>query len=200
MSHNLRFFRYKNVLISRKSVIIDKTCKEQRRLGEGAVGVKAAFGSLLTMRQQQKGCRSSIVSEELAVCKDEKALRRARRRAIRHECKVRIEALVRCTDAITKHVSTNALEYKGRLLDLTPKAITLFMREPLDEDQKLRILIGLPGERPLATQAVVKWAKPMPDKDAFAVCARFKKLPPEELNTILRYLHALGKRLEQEVA
>ena len=119
--------------------------------------------------------------------------KRERRRAVRHKCKVRIEMIVRFSYGMSGDWSENAVEIKGRLLDLSTEGAMLYTKEPFEPGQELRLTILIPKELAIVTGAVVRWCEPVPEKDDLASGVKFRNLPAEGLAAIAKFLRELEK-------
>lgn len=129
---------------------------------------------------------------------DNKTMKRERRRAIRHQCRVLIEMLVRCESGLTGDRTTNTIEVKGRLLDLSAEGVMLQTRQDFSVGQELRLTIFLPDRPTVVAATSVRWCKPLPEKEReFASGALFLTMTREGMNTIEAFLndlmHAAGK-------
>ena len=124
----------------------------------------------------------------------EDRLKSVRRRAVRHHCKVNIEALVR-TAIGGEGWSVSTVELKGRLLDLTPEGVVLYTKENLLNGQDLRLAIAMPHDEPIVTYGVVRSSRPIPDKGAHMINVRFRGLAGKSQRSIEDFLDLirLGK-------
>ena len=111
---------------------------------------------------------------------------------IRREVKVVIEMIVRCYVAATDDSSTEYVEVKGRLLDLTTDGAMLMTKQGFDVGQELRLAIVIPDQPRVSLRAVVRWVKPIPDKNLFAPGVQFIDPPAKGVDIIKRFLRQLG--------
>jgi len=125
---------------------------------------------------------------------DAKELQRERRRTIRHKVKVRIEMIIRY--AIAGVWSESTLNVKGRVLDLSTDGCRLFTKKQFDQGQELRLTIYMPWQPKVVSQAIVRWCKPLPEKEGYASGVSFKGLPEKGLKVIAKFLD----RLESKIA
>ncbi|HPO15032.1 MAG TPA: PilZ domain-containing protein [Candidatus Hydrogenedentes bacterium] len=127
---------------------------------------------------------------------DDKEIKRERRRVIRHQCRVHIEMLVRCESGYTGDRTTNTVEVKGRLLDLSVEGAMLHTKQNFSVGQELRLTIFLPDRPAVVTTASVRWCKPMPGKvEEFASGALFLTVSREGLSVIEAFLKELERAL-----
>jgi hypothetical protein len=125
----------------------------------------------------------------------DKEAKRERRRAIRHQCRVHIEMLIRCASGLSGDQTTNTLDVKGRLLDLSTEGAMLHTKQDFAIGQELRLTIFLPGHPAVVATASVRWCKPLPEKEKeFASGALFLALSKDGLNVIQGFLEELAQQ------
>lgn len=120
----------------------------------------------------------------------EDRLKRARRRAVRHNCRVHIEAIVR-TAMGGESWSVSTVELKGRILDLLSDSVMLYTKESLMPNQDLRLTIAMPHDEPIVTAAIVRSSRPIPDKGGHATTVRFRGLAGKSQQCIERFLELI---------
>ena len=125
---------------------------------------------------------------------DAKELQHERRRTIRHKVKVHIQMIIRY--AIAGVLSESTLNVKGRVLDLSTHGCRLFTKKQFDEGQVLRLTIYIPWQAKVVSKAIVRWCKPLPEKEGYASGVSFKGLPEKSLKAIAKFLD----RLESKIA
>ena len=122
--------------------------------------------------------------------------KRERRRTIRHKVRVRIEMLVRVRFGASDDWSTNAVEIKGRLLDLSADGAMLYTRQSFERGQELRLTIFIPDEPRVKTKAVVRWCKFIPDKEGHASGVKFAGVSEEALDIVTTFLKKLDAKFQ----
>lgn len=124
---------------------------------------------------------------------EERNARHERRRILHHECKVQIKMIIRCDSVLSGDSSTNAIEVKGRLLDLGIEGAILHTKEDFEPKQALQLTIFLPGCPAVAVDASVRQSQPLPDKEGhFACVVRFVDLAKQGRRTIHSFLKSLN--------
>jgi c-di-GMP-binding flagellar brake protein YcgR len=117
--------------------------------------------------------------------------RKERRRAIRHQCKVKIEMAIRYSSNRSDDWAVDTIEIKGRLLDLSSEGVSLFTREQFDTGQKLHITIILPDSKKIVAAGDVRWVKAMPEKGAFASGVKYQEVDEKSQKNLQRFLSYL---------
>jgi hypothetical protein len=117
--------------------------------------------------------------------------RRKRRHAIRHTCQVKIEMLIGKAGGFSNDWLVDAVDIRGRLLDLSADGASLFTKQPLETGQELRLAVGLLDSLCIHTGATVRWVKALPDKDGYASGAQFNHLPKEDQQRLNSFLAEL---------
>ena len=115
--------------------------------------------------------------------------KRERRRAIRHRCKVYVGMTIQI--CMGENWSQDAIEVKGRLLDLNTGGAKVFTKECFEKGADLRLRIVLPGPQMLPVEGRVCWNKPIPAKNGFAAGVKFRKLASEGARAIDAFLATL---------
>ncbi len=120
-----------------------------------------------------------------------KETRRKQRRAIRHNCEVRIA--LRLSHAAGGSDIWEATEHpiKGRILDLSIEGCQLFVGQPLEIGQELSLVIALRTGHRVETPGVIRWTKAVPQKNGFACGVQFSPLKPKDEKHIMAFLKEL---------
>lgn len=120
-------------------------------------------------------------------------MKRERRRAVRQKCKVRIEMIVRYKYGASGEWTENAVEIKGKLLDLSADGAMLYTKDSFVIDQELRLTIFIPKQPPVTTPVTVRSSKLIPEKECYASGTKFRGIPAEGLAGIVRFLNGVGE-------
>jgi c-di-GMP-binding flagellar brake protein YcgR len=115
-------------------------------------------------------------------------MKKERRKFVRHTCKVYIEMIIRCSDGFSGTASTNRIEVKGKMLDLSLEGCKIFTRDGFTEGQELRLIIVMPDQPKVATGGIVRWSRAMEKPAGFASGVRFRNLSESSFKIIRGYL------------
>lgn len=99
-----------------------------------------------------------------------------RKHVLRRECKLRVELLVRCQSKNTGEISENWVTAKASLLDLNRNTAHLLSRNPIEENQELRIAIGFPTGVIVKATGLVYSSKFLPKLEVYGVEVRFMSM------------------------
>ena len=113
---------------------------------------------------------------------------RRKRRKIRHSCAV---ALVGFSKHPADQASLDQDELDIRVLDLTPGGASLLARHHFHVGQELGLVLGLGNGATISTEALVRWTKPVPEREAFAVGVHFVHMSRDDSERIGRFLSEL---------
>ena len=121
----------------------------------------------------------------------DKEARRMHRRAIRHNCEVRVA--LQLSHAAGSADVWQATEHpiKGRILDLSTEGCQLFFSQPIEIGQKLSLAIALRTGKKVQTPATVRWTKAVPQKNGYACGVQFTQLGPKDEKSIVAFLNEL---------
>lgn len=121
----------------------------------------------------------------------DKESRRKHRRAIRHNCEVRIA--LQLTHAAGNADVWEATEHpvKGRILDLSAEGCQLFVGQALEIGQKLSLVIALRTGHKIQTRGTIRWTKAVPQKNGFASGVQFSGLSAKDEKHIVAFLNEL---------
>ena len=117
--------------------------------------------------------------------------RHLRRRAIRHECKVRIALEVVHSTGHLDTWTADQYHVKGRLLDLSASGASLFTKEALGIGQRLALIIQLPQGGEVRARGEVRWSKGVPNRDGYASGVQFEQTGAQDRQRITRFLSHL---------
>jgi len=120
-----------------------------------------------------------------------KELQRARRRAIRHTCKVDIDMLIGHAAGFSDEWSVDAIKIEGRLLDLSPGGASLLTRQQFGIGDELLLAIQLRDGSLINTRATVRWVKSVPEKGAYASGVQFGHVSDKDHANIEKFLKEL---------
>lgn len=118
-------------------------------------------------------------------------LEHKRRHIIRHNCKVRIDMVIRHSSGFLDTWSADVMSVKGRLLDLSAGGASLFTRQGFEIGQELRLAVLLPDESPIAAKSEVRWVRSLPEKHGHASGVQFVEISCTEQKRIERFLAKL---------
>ena len=122
---------------------------------------------------------------------DNRAQRHMRRRAIRHNCEVRIGLRLRQSSGNLDVWTESELPVAGRLLDLSEEGCSLFTKDRLEMGQELHLAVALKNAQTFEGTGVVRWAKAVPEKHGFASGVQFTALQPNAQKNITAFLKHL---------
>lgn len=117
-----------------------------------------------------------------------KEARRKQRRAIRHNCEVRMA--VRLSHSAGYGDTWEATDHpvKGRIMDLSREGCQVFVGQPLEISQELSLAIGLRSGHTIKCLGVVRWTKGVPQKNGYACGVQFSTIEPKDEKRILAFL------------
>ena len=151
---------------------------------------RQADRALLQQVHEQRQLIESLRAEGV-----KQGLKRERRHAVRHECKVVIHLPIGSAAGYSNDWALDSVEVKGRLLDLSAGGASLLTKHPFETGQQLQLKIELPGKTRVESRATVRWVKAIPEKGACASGVEFHNLGRKEqkaLQAFLQKLDALG--------
>ena len=120
-----------------------------------------------------------------------KEAKRARRRTIRHNCKVNIEMLISHSAGLSDTWSTDSMRVSGRVLDLSLHGASLFVKQSMDTGQPLRLSVDLRGDAVIHAGAEVRWVKAIPEKGGYATGVQFDQVSARDQTALSRFLQEL---------
>lgn len=121
--------------------------------------------------------------------------RHLRRRAIRHECRVRIALDVVHSAGNLDTWTADQYHVKGRLLDLSVSGASLFTKEVLGIGQRLALVIQLPRGGEVRARGEVRWSKGVPNRDGYASGVQFEQAGAQDRQRIGRFLSHLDETI-----
>ncbi|MBN2308106.1 MAG: PilZ domain-containing protein [Candidatus Hydrogenedentes bacterium] len=116
---------------------------------------------------------------------------RVRRRTIRHTCKVGIQMEIGYAGGGSDTWTVDAVDLKGRLLDLSHEGASVFTRQPLETGQQLRLAVELRDGSAFHTKAAVRWVKAIPEKNGSASGVQFLHLTKKDQKALDAFLSEL---------
>jgi c-di-GMP-binding flagellar brake protein YcgR len=122
-----------------------------------------------------------------------KELVRARRRAIRHNCKVGINMLIKHRQGMSDTWSTDTFAVEGRILDLSIEGASLYTKKQLDTHQELRLVIQLEDKTSIQSEAIVRWVKAASQKGGYTSGVAFTKVSGKDQKKIQKFLKVLDE-------
>ncbi len=114
-----------------------------------------------------------------------------RRRAIRHNCKVRIALSVRTSFGGLDAWTHSEHPVPGRILDLSPDGCSLFSSEQMDIGARLALGIELPEAAVIQCAAVIRWTKAVPERSGYASGVQFVELSEENRKRINAFIQKI---------
>ena len=149
-------------------------------------------------RKQHRRTEDATVRKELAELRQQlqedsgqKELRRKRRRAIRHICKVHIALRIAHATGDSHDWVLNEYPIKGRILDLSAEGCSVFTKDQLDMGQELNLAISLQNGSPIRTVSIVRWTKAIEAKNGFAAGVQFVHIEDKGPKRIRKFLDTL---------
>lgn len=118
-------------------------------------------------------------------------LRRVRRRAIRHNCKVHVALLLKYQAHGRETWSPEEHPIKGRILDLSGTGCSLFTSQCLEIGQKLSLVIVMKKGAEISTKGAVRWSKRIVEKRGYVSGVEFEGLGKRDMNAIATFLQRL---------
>jgi len=134
--------------------------------------------------------RQAALIEQLKAPSD-KQIKRERRHAIRHECKVSIQMLIGTSAGFSNDWAVDSIEIKGRLLDLSMGGASLLTKQSFETGQRLRLTVFLGGSAKISANAAVRWVKAIPEKGAHASGLEFTGLADKDRKTLTKFFKRL---------
>ena len=126
---------------------------------------------------------------------DSKELRRKRRRAIRHTCKVHIALTIGTSTGHSDTWNTGEHPIKGRILDLSGDGASVFTAEQIDVGLQLKLIIMLERGEGIRTVGVVRWTKAVKGHNGFASGVQFAHIQPKDRQLIASFLKELDETI-----
>jgi c-di-GMP-binding flagellar brake protein YcgR len=123
----------------------------------------------------------------------DKELARARRRAIRHNCKVGINMLMKHRQGGGDTWSTDTFAVEGRILDLSVEGASLYTKNPFETHQELQLSILLEDKTSIQAQAVVRWVKAAQQKGGYTSGVSFTKVSSKDQKKVAKFLRVLDQ-------
>ena len=121
--------------------------------------------------------------------------RHLRRRAIRHECKVRIVLDVAHSSGNLDTWTQSRYHVKGRMLDLSVDGASVFTREALTIGQAVGLEIAIQQGDVFQVRGQVRWSKGVDQRDGFASGVQFERITPHDRQRIGKYLCHLDETI-----
>ena len=122
--------------------------------------------------------------------------RKERRRAIRHNCKVKIALMAGMAVGHSDSWSLAEFSIKGRILDLSNDGCSVFTKHQIDIGQRMRLVIQImEGSDTIKSVGMVRWSKAVPEREGFAAGVQFLQLEPKAQSRILKFLEELDKTI-----
>ncbi|MFP4501030.1 MAG: PilZ domain-containing protein [Candidatus Hydrogenedentota bacterium] len=121
--------------------------------------------------------------------------RHKRRRAIRHECKVRIALEIVHSAGHLDTWDADTYHMKGRVLDLSIDGASLFTRETLSIGQRVGLTINLGAHETFQVRGHVRWTKAVSKKEGYASGVQFDQITTKDRERVLRFLHELDETI-----
>ena len=123
----------------------------------------------------------------------DKELARARRRAIRHNCKVGIDMLVKHRQGMGDSWSTDTFAVEGRILDLSVEGASLYTKNPFEAHQELRLVIQLEDKTAIQAEAAVRWVKASSRNGGYTSGVEFTKVSGKDQKKVAKFLKVLDE-------
>lgn len=124
--------------------------------------------------------------------KIERDIKKERRHAVRHQCRVLIETVFRFSEGFSNHWTEDIAEVRGMLVDLDLDGVKLFTKRQLTDGQELRLTLALPSEPNFVARANVSSSRLIEDKGGYVAKAKFIDLPPIDRMRIDRFLRSVA--------
>ena len=115
-------------------------------------------------------------------------LRRIRRRAIRHNCEVRLSLVMSHRAGMGDVWSASEHPVKGRILDLSVEGCSVFTQNPIEIGQQLSLMLRLLDGRQIGTRGIARWTKGVPQKGGYAVGVQFETLCEKDVKAVRAFL------------
>ena len=138
----------------------------------------------LSMRLQAAAGAQATQGEDAAASE----LRKLRRRAIRHNCEVRMALVVSHRAGMGDVWSDSEHPVKGRILDLSVDGCSVFTSGPIEIGQRLSLVLKLSKGKQLGTHGMVRWTKSVQKKGGYASGVQFAELNKKDLKAIRAFL------------
>ena len=120
-------------------------------------------------------------------------LRHKRRRAIRHNCRVRIALRIGVSTGNSDVWTVDEHRIEGRILDLSADGCQVFCGHPLDIGQELNLTIELRGNRKVQSRGIVRWTKHVAQHHGYACGVQFAQIAPKDHKHVVAYLKELDE-------
>lgn len=124
-----------------------------------------------------------------------KEYRHKRRRAVRHNCQVRIALRIGQSSGWMDTWNVTEHPIKGRILDLSAEGCSLFSPQQLDIGQELSLVIQLRRGGEIRAGGVVRWTKAVRERRGFASGVEFTHIAAEERRRIGAFLQELDSSI-----
>ncbi len=120
-----------------------------------------------------------------------KEYRHKRRRAVRHNCQVRIALKLGQSSGWGDTWQVTEHPIKGRILDLSAEGCSVFSPQQLDIGQQLSLVIQLRRGGEIRAGGVVRWTKAVQEHRGFASGVEFVHLMQNDRQRIAAFLQEL---------
>ena len=117
---------------------------------------------------------------------------RDRKTVVRKYCKIKLAMLTRCSSGVGGEITLNAIPISARLLALKRRGAQIYSKEPFDENQELRVGIGLPNGMTIQSNALVCACKPVPKRGGYASEFMFVDLSKRDVAILAAFLDKLS--------
>ncbi len=134
--------------------------------------------------------------QDRRVDQESKAYRHKRRRAIRHNCGVRIALKLEHRGGTRLDTwSVEEHPVNGRILDLSHEGSSIFTGQQIEIGQALSLVLTLQNAEEVKTAGLVRWSKHIPDRRGFASGVQFEDLPKPARKKIEVFLDYLDQNI-----
>lgn len=118
-------------------------------------------------------------------------VKRERRHRIREACKLAIHMEIGHASGHSTDWSTDSVEVKGKLYDLSAGGASIYTKQPFETGQRLRLDIIIPSGARIASLANVRWVKAIPEKGVYMSGVKFLDMTPRDGQNLTRFLAEL---------
>lgn len=138
---------------------------------------------------------SGLLAGQQRSVDSEREQRHLRRRAIRHECKVRIVLDVAHSTGNLDTWAQSRYHVKGRMLDLSVEGASVFTRDALTIGQAVGLEIAIQQGGAFQVRGHVRWCKSVDQRDGYASGIQFARIEPRDRQRIGAFLHHLDETI-----
>lgn len=117
------------------------------------------------------------------------------RRAIRHQCQVRIQIVMQFSTGGMDSWDSSKVPVKGRLLDLSASGCSLFTHQRLEMGQKLNVEVGMAKGPSVIAGGVVRWTKAVEGRNGYASGMEFTAIEQKARKRIHNILQEVDATL-----